>query len=124
MQFRPDAEELLADVAALLENDVLPAVSGALQHQVRVAAHLVRVVERELRLGPDAAAAERERLAGLLGGSERDLVALRAELSERLLDPAPLDEGFAERAVAALVHTVRDDLVISKPGYDEWQGPE
>jgi hypothetical protein len=46
-------------IAGLLEDDVLPAVTGGLQHQVRVAANLSRILQREVELGP--AAAERKR---------------------------------------------------------------
>ena len=38
MQYRPTAGELLTDVAMLLDSEVLEAVSGPLQHRVRVAA--------------------------------------------------------------------------------------
>ena len=94
MQYRPTAGELLTDVAALLESEVLDAVSGPLQHRVRVAANLVRVVEREIRLGPPAADDERHRLSLLLNDFDADLPALRASLANRLADPEPLGAPF------------------------------
>lgn len=121
MQFRPDATELLADIAALLEDKVIDAVSGPLQHQVRVAANLTRIVEREVRLGADAAVAERARLGGFVDDSG-DLVAMRAALCERLTGPESIDDDELGRIHAALVATLRDDLAISKPGYDAWSG--
>ena len=122
MQYRPDATELLADVAALLDDEVLGAVSGPLQHRVRVAANLVRIVEREVRLGGANDAAERARLVELLGPSDSDLIELRRQLAVRLDDPTPFDASMAAAIHAALLATVRADVAISKPGYDAWDG--
>ena len=58
MQPRPTAAELLAIVAEVLDRDIVPALDGPVQHHARVAASLVAIVERELRLAPDAADAE------------------------------------------------------------------
>lgn len=121
MQFRPDADELLGDIAALLEDKVIEAVSGPLQHQVRVAANLARIVEREVRLGGAAAGAERARLAAFVT-DDGDLVAMRKRLCDRLTDGAPMDGAEGRAVYAALVATLRDDLAISKPGYDAWTG--
>ena len=122
MQYRPDATELLADVAALLDDEVLGAVSGPLQHRVRVAANLVRIVEREVRLGGANDAAERARLVELLGPSDSDLIELRRQLAARLDDPTPFDASMSAAIHAALLATVRADVAISKPGYDAWDG--
>jgi Domain of unknown function (DUF6285) len=122
VQYRPDATELLADVAALLDDEVLGAVSGPLQHRVRVAANLVRIVEREVRSGAANDAAERARLVELLGPSDGDLVELRRRLAARLDDPAPLEAGLSAAIHTALLATVRADLAISKPAYDAWDG--
>jgi hypothetical protein len=67
MQPRPRADELLATVAEVLERDIVPALSGPAQHHARVAASLVGIVERELRLGQAAAERELEALHALLG---------------------------------------------------------
>ena len=121
MQFRPDAHELLGDIAALLEDKVIDAVSGPLQHQVRVAANLARIVERETQLGPAAAVAERTRL-GALVTDDGDLVAMRERLCARLTGDQPLQADEGRAVYDALVATLRDDLAISKPGYDAWTG--
>jgi hypothetical protein len=112
------ATELLDDIASLLEGEVLSAVSGPLQHRVRVAANLARIVQRELELGPAGAAAERQRLGALVGDTNGDLAELRARLAARLRDPAPLTADEQHAIYDALVATVRADLAISKPGYD------
>jgi Domain of unknown function (DUF6285) len=122
MQYEPSAEDLLAAIAELLEDELLPALPDALKHRCRVAANLARILEREERLGPDAAARERERLRALLGedeGGEGD-VDLEAALARRIrADDAP---DFQRRAWDALVATARDDLAIAKPGHDGWEG--
>ncbi len=124
MQHRPTAGELLTDVAALLESEVLDAVSGPLQHRVRVAANLVRIVEREIRLGPAAADDERHRLSLLLNDFDADLHALRAGVASRLADPEPLGAPFERAMYDSLMMTARDDLAIAKPGYAAWTSDE
>ena len=121
MQYRPTAAELLDAVATLLERDVLGAVPPHLQHQVRVAGNLCRIVEREVQLAPDADAAEQTRWAALLG-HEGSLTGLRAELAARLDDPAPIEPDLDRSIRSALLDTLRADLAISKPGYDTITG--
>jgi hypothetical protein len=119
MQYRPTAPELLDAIAVLLQEEVLPAVPPSLQHKVRVAANLTRIVERELLLGPAADERERQVLTTLLGsdGSTTELV---AELTSRLsAEPDPVFEQDAWEALAAVC---RDDLAIAKPGHDGWEG--
>jgi Domain of unknown function (DUF6285) len=123
VQYRPDAAELLDAVAALLEDDVIAAVPAHLQHQVRVAANLCRILQREATSGPTNDTAERERLAALLDvADDRDLASLRTGLTARLGDPAPLDPELDRSIRAALIATLRADLAISKPGYDATTG--
>jgi hypothetical protein len=121
VQFRPSASELLADVADLLDDRVIEALSGPLQHQVRVAANLTRIVEREVRLGGPAAEAERARLSAFVT-DDGDLVAMRARLAQRLRSTDPIDRDELVAIHAALAATARDDLTIAKPGYDSWTG--
>jgi hypothetical protein len=122
VQYRPTAVELLDVVAELLETEVLPAVSGPLQHRVRVAGHLSRMVQRELDLAEPGDAAERSRLATILDDPDADLGTLRAALRDRLLDPEPLERDLAQQVREALVATARTNLAICKPGYDRWEG--
>jgi hypothetical protein len=122
MQFEPSAEELLAAIAELLEDELLPVVADELKHKCRVAANLVRILEREERLGPDAAVRERERLRELLGESagEGDVVELSRRLSHRI--GSDDDPAFQRRTWDALVAIARADLAIAKPGHDAWEG--
>ena len=116
MQFQPDAEALLNAIAELLEEHVIDAVPADLQHRVRVAAHLCRILEREAALGSDLAADERRRLA-LLGFDEGDLSHARSELARRLDDPEPITPQQDAAIFEALLATVTGDLSISKTGY-------
>jgi len=120
MQDRPTASELLATIADLLENDVLAATKGGLQHQVRVAGNLCRILEREARLGAAAEAREAELLAQALGEAPAGRVALA--LSQALVArlDADSDAALEGRAWRALVEIVRGKLAIAKPGHDAW----
>ncbi len=119
MQDRPTAQELLRTIGDLLQGEVLRATEGALQHQVRVAGNLCRILERELALGPELDAREVELLAGLLGedAAGRDALALGAQLVERLRADDP---ELETRAWPALVEIVRGKLAIAKPGHDAY----
>ena len=116
MQYRPTAAELLDAVAALLEDEIISVVPAHLQHQVRVAANVCRIVQRESRLGITNDSDERERLAEILGDAA-DLVTLRAALAARLDNPAELDDDVDRAILDALIETLRADLQIAKPGY-------
>ncbi|MBO0854533.1 MAG: hypothetical protein J2P18_12280 [Nocardia sp.] len=96
MQYRPTATQLLDAVAQTLDEELLPELPDRLRHTARVAAHLVRMVGREVELGPQAAARE-------------------AELVSEVDGPGDLDWE-------ALAEIVRADLSICKPGYDRWEG--
>ena len=118
MQDRPTPSELLTTIADLLENELLAATRGGLQHQVRVAGNLCRILEREARLGAAQEAREVELLAGALGepAGGRDALALSHRLVDRL--GAGPDHALERRAWAALVEIVRGKLAIAKPGHD------
>jgi hypothetical protein len=125
MQYRPTAGELLDAVADLLEQEVLAVVPPELQHRVRVSANICRILQREADLGPALAEAERSRLAAVLpdaAAAHATAAELRAALSRRLDDPAPLEPAEQRAIYEALLAGIRDDLRISKPGYDEIGG--
>lgn len=118
MHDRPDAQELLAAIADLLERDVMPALSGGLEYRVRVAANLARILEREARLGPALLERERELLEALVGPGE-SVLALNARLVEQLRS-GDLDLDFERRALAALSEIARGKLAIARPGYERY----
>lgn len=125
MQPRPTAVEILTVVGEVLERDIVPALSGPVQHQARVAASLVGIVERELRLAAGADAAEAAAIAGLLGSGDADavdLAGLRAALVDRLRSGLGDDAEAGAAVWQVLFDAVRADLAIVKPGHDDWQG--
>jgi hypothetical protein len=113
---RPTAAELLDTIEELLQDEVLPVVSGPLQHKVRVAANLASILAREARLGPDIARNEQTRLAALLG-HDGPLEELNAELSERL---RTADDAFLATSLPVLRDSVLAKLEVDKPGYASW----
>ncbi|MFT3853352.1 MAG: DUF6285 domain-containing protein [Ilumatobacteraceae bacterium] len=113
MQDRPTAAELLEAVADSLDGEVLPVVDFTVQHKVRVAANICRIVVRELQLGADADCREHDALVQLLG-RDGTLAELNAAAAEHLRH-APADELPA--AVEVLVDAVAGKLTINKPGY-------
>jgi hypothetical protein len=114
MQDRPTAIELLEAIREFLEHDVMPSVEGRVRFHSRVAINALGILERELRLGPELDAAERARLAALLG-HDADLLTLTAELARRIRDGS-LDDRRDE-VVAAVRESVRAKLQIANPDY-------
>lgn len=110
-ELRPPAPDLIAEVAKLLRERLLPATEGELRFQVLVALTVLGQVERELRQGPALQAAERERLAALLG-HDGDLADLNAELAAKLRAGEALDEA---RLLAHLRETAAAALAINNP---------
>jgi hypothetical protein len=113
---RPTAAELVAAVADFLDNDVRESLrpdgrladAGQVSFHARVAANVLRTVERELL---DQTAGEVTAALGNLGyGDETQLAAaIRAgELDGRAGDVLP-----------CLRTVVRHRLTIAHPGYDE-----
>ena len=100
---RPTAAELVAAVADFLDNDVRNATDGQVSFHARVAANVLRTVERELlddRAAPD-----------LLGYP--DETALAAAIRAGDLD------GRAAVVLPCLRTLVRHRLAVAHPGYDE-----
>lgn len=126
MQDRPTAAEVLVTIGEYLDEEVLPAVEGALRYKTLVAANLIKVLERELAAGDGPQRRERERLAVLLGvtadGEDLtgDLLRLNAELQARLRAPELPSREFLLAARDALEASALDNLAVNKPGYDRY----
>jgi hypothetical protein len=114
MQDRPTAVELLEAIREFLDHDVMEAVEGRVRFHTRVAVNALGMLERELRLGPELDADERERLTDMLG-HDADLPTLTAELARRIRDGS-LDDR-RDDVVPAVRDSVRAKLLISNPGY-------
>jgi len=117
MQFRPTDTELLEEIASLLEERIIGAVGPDLRHEVRVAANLVRILQRQADLQTAALVREKASLAGILGW-DGTVTELRLALDKRLRRAS----GDDPEVWAVLVTIARDDVAIAKPGYDAWEG--
>lgn len=102
---RPTAAELIAAVAAFLDDDVR-AVEGPVGFHARVAANVLRIVEREL-LDSDGDSV-RDALGGLGCADETELA---LAIREGQLD------GRADEVTACLQVLVRHRLSLDHPGY-------
>jgi hypothetical protein len=80
---RPDKKELVEAVREFLENKVQTAVEGQISFHTRIAVNMLKIVERELTLGPNLENEERERLHALLD-REGTLEELNVVLCEKL----------------------------------------
>jgi hypothetical protein len=114
MQDRPDPDELLAAVAAFLREQAMPQLHGQAAFHARVAANVIDIVRRQLRLAPAAGAAEHERLRALLG-ADGSLEELNALLCARIGD------GTIGLHTPGLVGHLRqvtlDKLAVDQPTY-------
>ena len=100
---RPTAAELVAAVAEFLETEVRDATSDSVNFHARVAANVLRMVERELlddRPAPD--------LLGFPDEAALAAVIRRGDLDERAAEVLPTLRGL-----------VRHRLAVSHPGYDD-----
>jgi hypothetical protein len=123
VQDRPTSAELLATLGEYLEEELMPALDGPLAYRTRVAANLVRILERENALGPASLRRELELLSGLLGTNPPRSDSLAddvLELNRQVV--AAIDAGRIDHARAwpALMEIARAKLAIIRPGYDTW----
>lgn len=118
MNDRPSAAQLLDAVRDFLERVALPKLDGHAAFHARVAANALAIALRELALGADLDAAERERLRRLLG-SDGSLEEQNRELCRRIRDGRiRLDTpGLAEH----LRETTLAKLAVDQPGYSGYR---
>jgi hypothetical protein len=125
MQDRPSRDELLRGVYEFLEHNVVPELSEPLRFHTRVAANLLRIIERELALEPGFLLRERERLARLLeedapmGDTAADVKRLNEELARRICRGDADASPWRQEVVDHLKETLRDKLKIGNPSMIE-----
>jgi hypothetical protein len=105
---QPDAPTLIEAVREFLTTEVEPQTEGRLRYHLKVAANVLAIVERELRLGEEQAATHRERLERLGFQSDAELAAA--------IRSGVLDDRAGELA-SELREAVRDKLAVARPGY-------
>jgi hypothetical protein len=110
----PTPAELLATVAALLRDAVVPELHGALAFQIRVAANALDLARREIEAGSRQAAAEHARLTAMLG-QDGSVEALSRALAVRLRHGDGPDElpGLIEHLWA----TTLAKIAVDQPHY-------
>jgi hypothetical protein len=129
MQDRPTIHELLVAVERFLDDEIVPSTDGRRQFLARVAAHALRLVDRELAASEVHAAREWAGLDDVLG-AERPIPTsaadLRAELLRRNADLSEKirrgDTDAGELRLRVLAHvraTVQDKLTVTNPAYLE-----
>ena len=114
MYDRPEIGELVAAVREFLERRALPELEGHTAFHARVAANALAIVERQLRLGPEAETAELLRLRALLG-RDGSLAELNRELCARIRSG---EIGLATPGLAEhLRATTLAKLAVDQPRY-------
>jgi hypothetical protein len=103
---RPTAAELVAAVAEFLETDVRESTAGQVNFHARVAANVLRIVERELLA--DSADDVTYALADVGFDDEAQLA---AAIRAGVLD------GRSEQVQSALCALVSHRLAVAHPGY-------
>ena len=103
---RPTAAELVAAVADFLDNDVRSSTEGQVNFHARVAANVLRTVERELL---DASTDRVTEALGALGFSDEPQLAAAIRAGE--LDARPAE------VLPVLRTLVRHRLAVAHPGY-------
>lgn len=104
----PSAAQLVEAVREFLERDVMAATEGRVHFHTRVAVNVLGMVERELALGAEQAAAHAEGLAALGMADE-------AELAGAIRD-GRLDDRMAD-VTAFVRRTVEAKLRVANPKY-------
>ena len=121
---RPTAAELVDAVTEFLEHDLQPALAGRLAFHTRVAVNALRIVRREMDLGPELDALRGDGLHALLGADAPEGATVRdleVELARRVRNGS-LDDRRSE-LVAYLRATLRLQLAIVHPGYARGDRP-
>ena len=103
---RPTAAEMVEAVGEWIRRSQIDGEIEPNAFHARVAANMLRIVERELALGPDHAAAHRARLDRLGVADDRELA---AAIRSRALDDR------ADEVRELVWASVRDKLAVANP---------
>ena len=109
---KPDATILLQAAVKYLESELMPTLAGYDRFQTRVTVNVLNIVRRELELREAQQAAERARLAAILG-HDGEVEALSIELAERIRSGAIAIDDPALRAHVR--QSLADALAINNP---------
>ncbi len=104
----PTTAELVEAVREFIQDELMSGLDGRLHFLCRVSANALSIVERELAIGDEQAAAHRERLASLGVGDDAELAAAirNGDLDDRM-----------DEVVAAVRASVVAKLEVANPRY-------
>lgn len=126
MQDRPTQHELLDALQRFLDDEIVPHTDGRRQFLARVAANLIRTLDRELMLEEEHVQREWVSLDALLGpepqpalpSAMRDALRRRNEALCVRIRAGEADAGATRaRYLAHVTTVVRDKLSVTNPGY-------
>ena len=115
---RPNIKELVEAVREFLENKIQPAMDGQLSLHARIAVNMLKIVERELSLGPGLEEQELERLKSILK-QDGTLAELNATLCEKLKNK---EINYQDKnLVSHLRLSALGKLAIDNPNYSAYK---
>ena len=126
MQDRPTVHELLQAVIYFLDDEAVPHLSGSRQFYGRVAANVLRTVQRELEHEEAQLTEEWERLNQLLAVENRPATraglrqAMRRrteELCQRIRQGDADAGSYRKQVLAHVRESVREKLLVNNPGW-------
>lgn len=114
MQDEPTPHELLTAVANWLRNELMPVAPADKTFHVRVAANAIDLALRQLEHGAPGEAAERRRLATLLG-QDSEVADLNAALARGIATGAV--DSTDQAVMDHLYATTLEKLAVDQPNY-------
>ena len=126
MQDRPTVHELLQAVIYFLDDEAVPHLSGSRQFYGRVAANVLRTVQRELEHEEAQLTEEWERLNQLLAvenrpatraGLRRAMRRRTEELCQRIRQGDADAGSYRKQVLAHVRESVREKLLVNNPGW-------
>jgi Domain of unknown function (DUF6285) len=108
----PDSVTMLGAAVKYLEDELMPTLEGYHRFKTRVTINVLAMIKRELELREVQAAAERERLAAILG-HRGEVEELSRELADKIQAGAVPSDDSALRA--HIRQALADALAINNP---------
>lgn len=116
---RPTAAELLEAAREFLEAEAMDAIAADdVKFKLRIAINVLKLIERELLLGPGNEARELGQLQALLGRADESLERLNAGLCDRIR-AGEFDDGL-QQLLPCLQESTLDKLAIDNPRYSTY----
>ena len=119
MQDQPSPHELLEGVIRFLRDTALPRLDERAAYDARIAASLLKTVQRQLVHCTEDTIAERGRLQRLLGSDHTGLDELNRALCEQISTGAIAWDD--QRLLDHLWVVTLDKLAVDQPGYSTYQ---